>query len=89
LRRHVPALTVVVDTPECIEHWWDIVDYITRETGLVTSEIVPAAYATAPGRVGTPARGAMAGLIRRGAEDLLVVVAAFGARDAVVVLTVT
>lgn len=51
LRRHVPALTVVVDTPEQIERMWPIVDELTAETGLVTSEIVPAARAAAPGHV--------------------------------------
>jgi PII-like signaling protein len=51
LRRHVPALTVIVDTPERIQRWWSIVDELTTETGLVTSEIVPAVRAAAPGRV--------------------------------------
>jgi PII-like signaling protein len=51
LRRHVPALTVVVDTPEQIERLWPIVDELTAETGLVTSEMVPAVRAAAPGHV--------------------------------------
>jgi PII-like signaling protein len=51
LRRHVPALTVVVDTPEQIERLWPIVDELTAETGLVTSEIVPAVRAAAPGHL--------------------------------------
>jgi PII-like signaling protein len=51
LRRHVPALTVVVDTPEHVKRLWPIVDELTAETGLVTSEIVPAARAAAPGHV--------------------------------------
>ena len=51
LRRHVPALTVVVDTPERIQRWWAIVDELTSETGLVTSEIVPAVRASAPGHL--------------------------------------
>ena len=51
LRRHVPALTVVVDTPERIQRWWAIIDELTAETGLVTSEIVPAVRASAPGHL--------------------------------------
>jgi PII-like signaling protein len=51
LRRHVPALTVIVDTPERVQRWWGIVDELTSETGLVTSEIVPALRAEAPGHV--------------------------------------
>jgi PII-like signaling protein len=51
LRRHVPVLTVIVDTPERIQRWWGIVDELTSETGLVTSEIVPALRAAAPGQV--------------------------------------
>ncbi len=48
LRRHVPMLTTVVDTPERIARLFPIVDELTREQGLVTSEIVPAmsAYAS-------------------------------------------
>jgi PII-like signaling protein len=49
LRRRVPVVTVVVDTPERIRRWFEIVDRLTRETGLVTSEVVPAFRATAPG----------------------------------------
>lgn len=45
LRRHVPVLTVIVDTPERIRRWFPIVDEVTSETGLVTSELVPAARA--------------------------------------------
>lgn len=48
LRRHVPVLTVLVDTPENIRRWSEIVDEHTDETGLVTSEIVPALRATGP-----------------------------------------
>ena len=47
LRRHVPVVTVVVDTPERIGASFAIVDELTRERGLVTSEIVPA-LATPP-----------------------------------------
>jgi PII-like signaling protein len=42
LRRHVPVVTIVVDTPARIRELFAIVDEITGETGLVTSEIVPA-----------------------------------------------
>jgi len=48
LRRHVPMLTVVVDTPQRIRESFAIVDELTARTGLVTSEIVPAFRATAP-----------------------------------------
>jgi PII-like signaling protein len=41
LRRRVPVVTVLVDTPERIERWFAIVDEVTDETGLVTSEMVP------------------------------------------------
>jgi PII-like signaling protein len=41
LRRHVPVVTVLVDTPERTARWFAIVDELTAETGLVTSEIVP------------------------------------------------
>jgi PII-like signaling protein len=48
LRRRVPVLTVIVDTPERIRDWFAIVDDFTNETGLVTSEMVPAYRATGP-----------------------------------------
>jgi PII-like signaling protein len=48
LRRRVPVVTVVVDTPERIRRWFAIVDELTAETGLVTSEQVPALRATGP-----------------------------------------
>jgi PII-like signaling protein len=41
LRRRVPVVTVVVDTPSNIRRWFEIVDELTAETGLVTSEFVP------------------------------------------------
>jgi PII-like signaling protein len=43
LRRHVPVVTVLVDTPERTARWFAIVDDLTAESGLVTSEIVPSA----------------------------------------------
>jgi PII-like signaling protein len=42
LRRHVPTVTVIVDTPEGIARSFEIVDSLTRRHGLVTSEMVPA-----------------------------------------------
>jgi PII-like signaling protein len=48
LRRRVPVLSVIVDTPERIRDWYAVVDDLTDETGLVTSEMVPAFRATAP-----------------------------------------
>lgn len=48
LRRRVPVVTVVVDTPERIRQWFEIVDEVTAETGLVTSEMVPAYRSTGP-----------------------------------------
>jgi PII-like signaling protein len=48
LRRHVPVVTVVVDTPARTRRWFEIVDELTAHTGLVTSEIVPAFRATGP-----------------------------------------
>jgi PII-like signaling protein len=43
LRRHVPVITEVIDTPERIASLLEIVDELTSERGLVTSELVPAA----------------------------------------------
>lgn len=43
LARQVPVSTVIVDTPERISACFDIVDEVTGEHGLVTSELVPAA----------------------------------------------
>ncbi len=48
LQRRVPIVTVIVDTPERIRGWFAIVDELTDETGLVTSELVPAFRATGP-----------------------------------------
>jgi PII-like signaling protein len=45
LRRHVPTTTVVVDTPERIGAWFQIVDELTDRGGVVTSELVPAFHA--------------------------------------------
>jgi PII-like signaling protein len=42
LGRHVPAVTVVIDAPERIAAAFDVIDDLTRDRGLVTSEAVPA-----------------------------------------------
>ncbi|RWA17872.1 DUF190 domain-containing protein [Mycolicibacterium brumae] len=42
LTRHVPALTIIIDTPQNIAASFDIVDEVTGGHGLVTSEMVPA-----------------------------------------------
>jgi len=43
LSRGIPVTTIVVDTPDRIARSFDIVDEVTRQHGLVTSEMVPAA----------------------------------------------
>lgn len=48
LRRRVPLVTVIVDTPPRIRRWFELVDELTSKTGVVTSEIVPAFRATGP-----------------------------------------
>jgi PII-like signaling protein len=45
--RHVPAVTVVVDTPERIATAFSVIDELTVQQGLVTSETVPALRAPA------------------------------------------
>ncbi|MBV9640400.1 MAG: DUF190 domain-containing protein [Mycobacteriaceae bacterium] len=42
LGRRVPVTTIIVDPPEAIARSFDIVDALTAEHGLVTSEMVPA-----------------------------------------------
>lgn len=42
VRRHVPVVTIVIDTPERIARSFEIIDELTTEHGLVTSEMVPA-----------------------------------------------
>ena len=49
LRRHVPMVTILVDTPERIARSFEIVDELTDEAGLVTSELVPAMAARSEG----------------------------------------
>ena len=45
LRRHVPVVTVIVDTPERIAGAFELIDEATSQSGLVTSELVPATHA--------------------------------------------
>ncbi|HEX5256128.1 MAG TPA: DUF190 domain-containing protein [Mycobacterium sp.] len=42
LTRRVPVVTIVIDTPANIAESFDIIDELTRDEGLVTSEMVPA-----------------------------------------------
>jgi PII-like signaling protein len=42
LGRHVPAVTEVIDAPERIAVAFAVIDELTRDQGLVTSEVVPA-----------------------------------------------
>jgi PII-like signaling protein len=48
VRRHVPVVTIVVDSPDRIAASFDIVDELTGQRGLVTSETVPALAAMTP-----------------------------------------
>jgi PII-like signaling protein len=41
LHRHVPVVTTLVDTAEQMARWFPLVDELTDEAGLVTSELVP------------------------------------------------
>ena len=43
----MPTVTIVIDTPERIAESFAVVDELTRERGLVTSEMVPAVRAIA------------------------------------------
>lgn len=42
LRRRVPVVTIVVDTPANVAETFGVIDELTSEDGLVTSEMVPA-----------------------------------------------
>ncbi len=50
LRRHVPVLTLAIDSPERIAALYPIVDELTGERGLVTSELLPPKDPAAAGR---------------------------------------
>jgi PII-like signaling protein len=45
LRRHVPVLTIAIDSPAKAARSFAVIDELTREHGLVTSEVVPAMHA--------------------------------------------
>jgi PII-like signaling protein len=55
LGRRVPVVTVVVDTPERIAGAFSVIDQLTVQHGLVTSETVPAIRAGSPRAQGTDA----------------------------------
>ena len=59
LGRHVPAVTIVIDTPERTAAAFEIIDDLTAEQGLVTCETVPASRPVGSGRAATglPATG--------------------------------
>jgi PII-like signaling protein len=48
VRRRVPVVVSLVDQPDAIQRWWSVVDELTSESGLVTSEMVPAFRALGP-----------------------------------------
>jgi PII-like signaling protein len=48
IRRHVPVCTIAIDTPERTARSFQIIDELTSEHGLVTSEMVPAVAAISP-----------------------------------------
>jgi PII-like signaling protein len=49
-RRRVPVVVSLIDTPDRTRRWFEVVDEVTSESGLVTSELVPAARAAGSGR---------------------------------------
>jgi PII-like signaling protein len=49
LGRRVPVVTTIVDTPDGIARSFEIVDELTREHGLVTTEMVPALLSVTEG----------------------------------------
>ena len=49
LGRRVPVVTVIVDVPDGIARSFEVVDEITAEHGVVTSELVPALSLVHPG----------------------------------------
>jgi PII-like signaling protein len=56
LRRRVPAVTIVIDTPANIAESFAVIDELTQREGLVTSEMVPALVSDDgdPGQGGPP-----------------------------------
>jgi PII-like signaling protein len=49
IRRRVPVLTTVLDTPANARRWFEVIDAMTQRAGLVTSELVPVLRAGACG----------------------------------------
>jgi PII-like signaling protein len=47
LTRRMPVVTIIIDTPEWIARSFDIVNELTEDHGMVTSEMVPAVIAIA------------------------------------------
>lgn len=45
VRRNVPVHAVIVDSPQGIRRVWPVIDALTSEHGVVTSELVPATHA--------------------------------------------
>ena len=45
LTRHVPVVTIIVDRPDNIAASFDVINHLTPQQGLVTSEMVPALVA--------------------------------------------
>lgn len=58
-RRRLPVVVSMIDTPERAHRWFEIVDEVTSESGLVTSEFVPAARAASAGRGASALRPAI------------------------------
>jgi PII-like signaling protein len=56
LGRHVPTVTVVIDTPERIAGAYGIIDELTSERGLVTCETIGGLDETSPRAAGPPWR---------------------------------
>ena len=50
LGRHVPVVTIVIDSPERIAAAFGVIDELTSERGLVTSETIPAMRASSGDR---------------------------------------
>lgn len=48
LRRRVPVVVTLVDRPQAARRWWRLIDGLTAQAGLVTSELVPTAQAVGP-----------------------------------------
>ena len=50
LGRHVPVVTIVIDSPDRIAAAFGVIDELTRDRGLVTSETIPAMRASSGDR---------------------------------------